>query len=291
MTDIHIEQITLYPVKSLRGITVQEWQATPRGLAYDRQWMLVLPNGRFVSQRQLPQMALVDTAIEDNCLHLGASGRGSVALPLPNPANADATDSAVFKGSVWRDDCDVIEASRAASAWLNRVLRPPHPLRLVTLAPGRQRPAADPARFGRDTRTRFADAAPYLIANTTSLVRLNQQLALSAKPQVDMRRFRPNLVVAGIEAFGEQQLRALRHPASGLGFALCDPCERCIITTIDPDSATLAADREPFHTLLQLNPLPSKSRAAAFGVNATLLAAPGKTATLRVGDPLLPEQA
>lgn len=259
-----IEQIVVYPVKSLRGITVNKWPLTPQGLRYDRQWMLVMPSGRFVTQRQLSAMALIDTAIEQNCLHLSAVNRGSVSLPLTSPSNRKP-----FSGSVWRDECEVIEASEEASAWLNQVLSPPQPLRLVTMSQSFRRTQSEPERFGSDTHTLFADAAPFLVANRASLDKLNHRLMEKGLAAVDMRRFRPNIIISGVEAFSEHRIQSLR--GNNLDLNLCDHCQRCIITTIDPDTGEKSADMEPFNTLIELNPMPDNLKAPAFGVNATLI--------------------
>ncbi len=261
---VTLEQIVLYPVKSLRGIDVKQWPLTPQGLQYDRHWMLVMPNGRFVSQRQIPAMTLINTAIEQESLILSADGHGEVRLPLVSHHNSE-----VLSATIWRDPCDVVEASEAASAWLNEVLKPAKPLRLVSMADDFIRPQSQPERFGEHTFTAFADAAPYLVANTASLERLNQRLDQQQLTTVDMRRFRPNLVVSGLDAFAEHQVASLLH-SDGIALDLRDHCERCIMTTIDPDSAQKDADMEPFKTLIDLNPMPDNPKAPAFAVNAIL---------------------
>ncbi|MBT4032887.1 MAG: MOSC domain-containing protein, partial [Methylococcales bacterium] len=78
----YLDQITLYPIKSLAGISVNQWPVTPRGLQYDRQWMLVDQKGRFLSQRQLPQMSLIETAITEHQLILSANGVENLTLAL-----------------------------------------------------------------------------------------------------------------------------------------------------------------------------------------------------------------
>ncbi|MYM63135.1 MOSC domain-containing protein [Pseudomaricurvus sp. HS19] len=264
MSEIHIEQLYIYPVKSLRGIAVNNWPVTPQGLLYDRQWMLVMPNGRFVSQRQLPQMALIDTALEDGSLLLSRDGHGQVSLPL-----SPSAEGLVRPAAVWDDNCIVTEASAEASAWLTQVLQAPRPLTLVQLAPGHQRLQSQPERFGADTHTQFADAAPFLVAASSSLAALNQTLQQRQLAAVDMRRFRPNIVLSGLQPFEEHQLSQLRH-GDGSRLWLRDHCERCIITTIDPDTAVKDPRREPYPTLASINAMPGKPRAAAFGVNATV---------------------
>lgn len=290
MPDVHkhtlrIEQLMVYPVKSLGGIAVERWPVTPEGLLFDRNWMLVLPNGRFVTQRQLPQMALINTAIEDDRLRLSAAGKGQVSLPLSSAGGVSSVaDSPVFTATVWRDHCDVIEAAAEASAWLNAALRPPHPLRLVAMAPGQQRPQSQPERFGRDNHTRFADAAPLLVANQDSLDALNTELIRRGMQAVEMRRFRPNVVVSGVPAFAEHELVHGRRE-DGLSLHLRDRCERCTIITVDPELGVADADMEPYRTLATLNAMPDNPRSAVFAVNTTLKFPAGDSGhLLTIGD-------
>lgn len=276
----------LYPVKSLRGIAVEQWPVTTEGLHYDRNWMLVSPNGRFVTQRQLPQMALIDTAIDGEQLVLSAAGKGQVSVPLSSAHGLTSSiDRDVFAATLWRDRCEVIEVTQAASAWLTTTLQAPYPLRLVAMAGDHQRPQSQPERFGLENHTRFADAAPLLVANQKSLDALNTALIKENMAAVEMRRFRPNLVVSGIPAFAEHTL-AKGVRADGLMLHLRDRCERCTIITVDPNHGTAAPDMEPYHTLAALNPMPSNPRSAVFAANATL--ALDATATrqplLSVGD-------
>lgn len=276
-----IEQLTIYPVKSLRGINVDHWPVTSEGLRHDRQWMLVTTQGRFVTQRQLPAMALIDTNIDNGRLHLSAANKGSVSLPL-----SSITAGSAFVATVWSDECEVTEASAEASAWLTRILSPGQPLKLVTMSENRRRDQSQPERFGADNRTLFADAAPFLIANQASLGSLNQTLMTSNLAAVDMRRFRPNIVISGPEAFSEHQIKSLQRRGDSLRLILCDHCQRCVITTIDPDSGQKSSDLEPFKTLTKLNPMPDNHRAPAFGVNATLAdhGSEEQSNTLVVGD-------
>jgi uncharacterized protein YcbX len=282
MAEITIRELNVYPVKSLRGISVQQWPLQRTGLAWDRHWMLVMPNGRFVTQRQLPSMALIDTAIENEQLLLSANGKGQVSLPL------HATAGDTFNATVWRDQCEVIAASEEASAWLTDVLNAPQPLKLVRMAPGSEREQSCADRFGSH-QTYFADAAPLLVANQASLDALNQTLQERQLGTVDMRRFRPNIVVEGLNAFEEQ--RPQEWSGGDATIQLVDHCERCIMTTIDPDSAEKHPDMQPYKTLAEINPMPDNPRAAAFGVNAVVTrmtgdASPSEHSMLAVGDRL-----
>lgn len=285
MTRLRIEQLTIYPVKSLRGIQVDSWPITAEGLLYDRHWMLVMPNGRFVTQRQLPRMALINTRIDGDDLILSAENKGEVRLPLQTAVKSQQD---TFTANIWRDECEVVEAAEEASAWLNQALRPPQPLRLVAMVSQHQRVQSQPERFGKETHTRFADAAPFLIANTASLDALNRALKDKTMSAVDMRRFRPNIVVSGVESFAEHDLSKLQRQ-DGLTLQMRDHCERCIMTTIDPDTGEKSVDMEPYHTLAELNPMPGNSKAAAFAVNATLASQGSNNPMLQVGDTLQSE--
>lgn len=265
MNTVNVSQLYLYPVKSLRGIAVDQWPLTPQGLLHDRQWMLVMPNGRFVSQRQLTQMALIDVYIEDQLLVLSKSGHGSVSLKLPCTGVGET-----LKAKVWNDECNVRESHNEASSWLNQVLKPPQPLKLVNLAHNQQRPQSEPERFGHQTRIKFADAAPYLISNEQSIKELNNILSQKGKARVDNRHFRPNIVIDGLDAFQEHQVQTLYPAGKQYELKLIDHCERCIITTINPDSGEKNSSLEPLKTLTDINPMPNKAHAAAFGVNAVI---------------------
>jgi uncharacterized protein YcbX len=258
-----IHQLWVYPVKSLRGIELQHSAISQQGLAHDRQWMLVMPNGRFVTQRQVPHMALINTAISGQNLILSQAGKGSVEIPM------EQTSGEIFDGTVWRDSVEVQEASEAASHWLTETLKAPQPLKLVRMKPDYQRQHCNPERFGREHHTHFADAAPFLIANQASLDALNQHLESKGRDPVDIRRFRPNIVIEGLPAFSEHNLTEIE--LGGVKFKLVDHCERCTITTINPDTAAKDPNQETYKYLAEINAMPDNPKAPAFGVNATLI--------------------
>lgn len=267
MTDsIQLRQLNFYPVKSLRGITVDSWPLTPLGLQYDRHWMLVNKKGRFITQRQLPAMALIDTALEDEGdeprLLLSRSGKGGVEIPL------SAATGDVQQAQIWRDTAEVREASVEASNWLTEALESPQPLKLVRMLDGARRSQSQAERFGADTRVQFPDAAPFLIANSASLDALNLHLQSQDLPSVDMRRFRPNLVIEGLPAFAEHKLTELQ--LGKLSFTMVDHCERCVITTINPDTAEKDMNMATYRALAEINPMPDNPASPAFAVNATL---------------------
>jgi uncharacterized protein YcbX len=114
--------LTVFPVKSCRGITLASATIDPTGLAGDRHWMLVRPNGRFVTQRELPRMALIATQLDDASLTLAVPGRAP--LVVPREASGDVRDVVVWKFSGRGIDC-----GDTAAQWLTEFLETP--LRLV----------------------------------------------------------------------------------------------------------------------------------------------------------------
>jgi uncharacterized protein YcbX len=258
MTTVEITSIHVYPVKSMRGISLDTATLTRKGLACDRAWMVV----RFVTQRDLPRMALLDTAIDGEVLTLARDGFGSIEIPFDAP-----TGSAV-QTRVWKDECETFELGREISQWLTAALDSSEQLRLVRMAPGFIRPQGQPENLGAGTTTRFADAAPYLVAGESSLARLNRELESGGHRPVPMDRFRPNIVIRGLNAFEEHRVKTLETPGFRLDF--CHPCQRCVVTTIDQATAETDPGGEPFNTLVSLNPMPGSERAPAFAHNAIL---------------------
>jgi uncharacterized protein YcbX len=243
----------------------------------DRRWMIVMPNGRFVTQRQLPKMALISTLLDDRGLTL------SSPQLAPNESITVALDAQgeQLPGTIWRDQCQLMDVSPAAGAWLSKVLTSPQPLNLVTMAPKFERQQSQTERFG-DAAAIFADAAPYLIANRDSLEILNQLLEAEDHPPVTMERFRPNIVVEGLGPFKEHDYRRLHCSGGNYTLQLHDHCERCIVITNDPESGVMHPHKEPYPTLARLNPNPDNKIAPVFGVNASL--SDGENICIGVGD-------
>jgi uncharacterized protein YcbX len=272
MATVTIEQLWIYPVKSLAGISLTSATLKTAGLARDREWMIVDGDGLFLSQRKLPRMATIKTEFQNGQLTLLHKRTGE--LPL-TPPDGDARPVQV-QGS----HCFGFAAPKEASQWLQQALEIDDALQLVYFDKSRQRPT-HPERFG-PYHTYFSDGAPFLVANQASLKSLNKQLLLEGKATVDVRRFRPNIVISGLEAFAEHHCRQLRHPASGSTLALKDHCKRCSIITVDPNTGTASPDQHPFLSLAQINGMPDKPKAPAFGVNTVLTEGAGSE--IRCGD-------
>ena len=275
-----ISALTVYPVKGMRGIELESARLTPMGLARDRAFMVVRRDGRFVTQRDCPMLALIDTALDGNGVTLSRDGFGTIRVPF------ETKDGDRVRTRVWKDPCEALDQGLAVSRWLSEALESPDPLRLVAMAPGFRRPQGKADLLGAGTHTLFADAAPFLVANEESLEALNRDLAARGYDTVPMNRFRPNVVVRGLAAFAEHRGGLWRGTRWAL--RLCYPCKRCIVTTIDQATALRHPKREPFNTLAEINPMPDSDSAPAFGHNAVL--AEGADARLRVGDPFQIEE-
>ncbi|MGH1441510.1 MAG: MOSC domain-containing protein [Cellvibrionaceae bacterium] len=274
---ITITQLFVFPVKSLRGIAIQDATLSPTGFKWDRHWMIVKPDGGFISQRQFPQMVLIKTKIENEQLILSKVGMSDFHLDL-NQHN----DSPVFTGKVWKDYCDVVDEGEDSSQWLTEAIGAPTPLRLVRMADGHQRPQSKPELLGEATTTKFADAAPFLVCNQASLDALNQSMVRNDFSPVTMEHFRPNIVIEGVGAFEEHQIKAIEHKQYQLKH--CYPCQRCAVPTIDITKGQRHPQQQPFSLISELNSMPENAKAPAFGENAILIQ--GNNQTIRVGDQL-----
>lgn len=279
MPEVRITRLTVYPVKSMKGIDVDSAELTSAGLAHDRRFMVVRANGRFVTQRDLPRLALIQTALVEDGVRLSLESHGECTVPFTNQGGEPVLTK------VWGDECQAVDEGEEVSRWLTSALQGENPLRLVRMAEGFVRPQGKPLELGEDTHTVFADAAPFLVANEASLEALNRELDTRGLSKVPMNRFRPNIVVRGLEPFAEHGLATLR--SAGYGLNLCHPCERCVVTTIDQATAEKDTDWQPFRTLRDINPVPGKKPAPAFGQNAALESGAG--ARISVGDLLTAE--
>jgi hypothetical protein len=231
MSGYRLSELWRFPVKSLRGARCERLALGARGPEGDREWMIVDANGHFLTQRQIPRMALVDARFEAGRLVLEVAGREPLAVAH------DGGEPLVVQ--VWGDRCAALAPDPAADAWLTDLLG--RPCRLVRLPEHSVRPV-DPDYALATDQVAFADGFPLLLISQASLDDLNRRLA----EPVPMIRFRPNLVVTGTGPYEEDDWRRIRIGAMTL--RVVKPCSRCIIPTIDP--ATAERTPEPLRTLM-----------------------------------------
>jgi uncharacterized protein YcbX len=266
-----VSRLVRYPVKSCRGDEVAQALVEPWGLAGDRRWMVTEPDGTFVTARALPRLVLVHPEPDGHGLTL--RGPGVAPLPVPVPDGGPLVDVVV-----WRDRLKATYAGDAAAAWLTEVLG--RPLQLVHLGDPSGRPV-DPDFGAAGDTVSFADGFPLLLTTDGSLAALNELIAAGPNPgegPVSMVRFRPNVVVAGSAPWAEDGWTALRIGEAR--FRAVKPCGRCVVTTVDPDTAEKG--REPLATLARHRRIGGK---VVFGTNL-VPDTPG--VTIRVGDAVEP---
>lgn len=234
MEERRITQIWIYPVKSLAGVRLTEARVMPKGLAHDRRWMLVDGEGRFLTQREHPEMALLRVTLQGSRVTvMGRKRADTITLDLTGAAQGD-----VLKVQIWDDEVEAVEVSPEFSKWFSDELG--MDCRLVFF-PEPNRRDVDPDYANRGEQVSLADGYPFLIIGQASLDLLNAKLP-EALP---MRRFRPNFVFSGSHPHEEDAWKLVK--IGGVGFEGKKKCGRCVLTTVDPETGTKGP--EPLKTL------------------------------------------
>jgi uncharacterized protein YcbX len=272
---LQLTDIWRYPVKSCRGEQLTEAAVEPWGLAGDRRWMIVDGAGDPVTARDYPPLILVTPRAEDGKLTLAWPGLPDVTIPVPS-------GDGLVPVNVWGYDLLASPADDAASRWLTGIAG--ESVRLVYLDDPTRR-ATNPDFSQAGDRVSFADGYPLLLTNEASLDAVNGWIAEGDKADegpIPMRRFRPSVVVSGAPAWAEDGWRRLR--IGPVSFRVAKGCDRCVFTTIDPDTA--AKGHEPLFALARHRRWDNK---VWFGVNLIpdlLPDAPPPSTLLRPGDPV-----
>jgi uncharacterized protein len=268
---ITLAGIFIYPVKSLRGCSLPTAEVDDLGLIDDRRFMVVDESGRFLTQRALPRMALITTALTAGRLTLSADVGGSIAIPT-KPDERPTLRSV----SVWKSEGLLVhDCGDEAAGWLSEFLK--IKCRLVRIGEKFRRPILKPDVAGPGDVVHFGDAYPFLVLSEASLINLNDRLVARGEEALPMNRFRPNLVIAGCDAFAEDAWTRCR--IGNIVFRAAGPCTRCTITTTD--QATGERGKEPLRTLATYRRNAEDPADVNFGQN---LIHETKRGTLRVGD-------
>jgi uncharacterized protein len=271
---MQVSGLFIYPVKSLRGLSVPTAEIDALGLAGDRRFLVIDAAGKFLTQRQLPRMALVSTALANGTLTLSADSAGRVDVATASDPSAPLCAVAVWKSEgLQAEDC-----GPAAAAWLGDFLQVS--CRLVRIGEKFHRPVLKKAARPGDAFS-FADGAPLLVASEASLADLNDHIQENAGEPVPMDRFRPNVVIAGCPAFAEDRWPAFR--AGDVVLRNAGKSDRCIVTTTD--QRTGVRGKEPLRTLAAYRRDPVDPSSVYFGANYINET---KRGTLRVGDKVTP---
>jgi uncharacterized protein YcbX len=246
-----LSEIWVYPVKSLGGVRLETAQVEERGLQYDRRWLIVDEEGKFLTQRSHPEMALIDVAILENGLLLSHRNYPTNAVKVP--FQPDTSTEVTVR--IWKDWVPAQTVSKTADDWLSAQLQ--RQVRIVALSENAAR--RSPAIGAKESSLiSFADDFPFLLTSSESLNDLNSRLP----EPVGMNRFRPNFVIGGAAAFAEDTWKSIR--ISGIGFDLISPCERCVVVTINQETGRKGL--EPLRTLSKFR---RQERHIIFGQNVT----------------------
>jgi uncharacterized protein len=258
-----LTEITIYPIKSLGGISLQSAIIEDRGLQHDRRWVLADEQNHFITQRENEQLALIDIKIENDGLKVWH--RLKRFAPLTIPFAPQTIDSQ--KIMIWDDVVNAIRVSDEADGWFSTVLgmecrlfyQPDESIRLT-----------DPRySITKEEHTSFADGYPILIIGQASLDNLNERL----DEKITMKRFRPNLVFSGGQAHEEDDWAYFSIGEAKL--VGVKPCARCVMTTINPETAEKG--KEPLRTLNQYRNFGNK---ILFGQNLLVV----EKGSISVGD-------
>jgi uncharacterized protein YcbX len=256
-----VRELNVYPLKSAGGTPLAGAELLPEGFRHDRSFMLIRPDGRHLSQREIPRMALLRPAYDGVKLTVEFAGTGPDA-PLVHAVRADGP---VLDVTVHGDPCQGVDQGDEAAAWFTALLG--RECRLMRFA-GRRPTEAGDGTVG------YADGFPLLVTSVESLEELNSRL----DEPLPMNRFRPNIVLEGLGAWGEDSVRSVR--IGDVELELVKPCVRCVITTTDQETAVKG--REPLRTLATYRTLtfPDGDRGVIFGQNAV----PRSLGTIAIGD-------
>lgn len=266
MNKLTLSEINIYPVKSLGGISLMSSEVEERGLKFDRRWLLVDENGMFMTQRDFPQMALIELTFSGNsisAMHKNEKALSSVSIPLIpyNDLRNEVT--------IWNDKCSAVLVGREYDDWFSNALKTK--CKLVYM-PDDERRIVEKKFIDDEKIVSFADAYPFLIIGQSSLNELNSRL----KVKLPMNRFRTNFVFTGGTPFDEDSWK--KFSIGKVLFEAVKPCARCVITTTDQKTAERGI--EPLKTLSTFR---KEGNKVLFGMN---LISRSK-GFVNVGDPIV----
>jgi uncharacterized protein YcbX len=276
MPSATLAALTVYPVKACRGIALDTATAAIRGLVAaregfavgDREWMIVDCDGRFITQRDHPRLALIETRVTGGNVMLATTGRSALAIPI------EASTAAPREVVVWQSRVLAHDAGNGAAQWLSAFLG--IDVRLVRFDPAQQRLCNKTYVGESGAHTAFADGYPVLVIGTSSLGELNQRLVGKGAVPIPMNRFRPNIVLEGLEPYDEDHLDTII--IDGVMLKAVKPCTRCQVPTTNQETAEVGT--EPLLELAAYR-MNAALGGVTFGMNAIVVSGVGHE--LKVG--------
>jgi uncharacterized protein YcbX len=264
-----LSEIIFYPIKSCAGVSVPDAVLSEAGITVDgvgdREWMLVDDERLFLTQREHPRMALIVPRLADGALELSAPGMAPHRLALGRTEPAAAREVRVWDDTLLAADC-----GDESAAWFSQAIGAA--CRLVRFHPGASRFTGTRWTGGVAAPTRFADAYPVLVIGAASLADLNEKLVAAGRNALPMNRFRPNLVIDGIEAFEEDYVEQFEFGTASL--KPVKPCPRCPIPSVD--QATGLPGPDPLDILQGYRRKKLLDDGVCFGMNCIVTAGAGQ---------------
>lgn len=266
--DISVESVHVYPVKSCAGTSPREAELVETGFDLDRAWMVVDAGGVFVTQREMPRMALVQPTLKNDELVLRAPGMLALHVAI------DRVEAAC-EVTVWDDRFSAFDMGPLCAQWFTDFLG--KPLRLARFDPEHRRLASRQWTGAIEAETSFQDGYPLLVASAASLAEVNRRLVAAGEAPVAMARFRPNVVLAGLQAHDEDHLDEIVFDAPGgtVRLKLVKPCARCPIP--DVDLVTAEVGHSVGDALAGYRADARLGGALTFGMNAVIVDGIGRT--------------
>ena len=261
---IELSGIYVYPVKSLRGLSLRETAITGGRLPGDRSWVLVDAENQFMHQRDYPQMARIDVSAEGSGIVLRMPHLPE--LPL-TPRQFTQSSTPITYVKLWRRSAPVAHVAPHADEWLTAALGVA--CRLMEFVP--DEPALTVPDY--ETHASLHDATPFHLTSEESLQDLNARMATP----IPMNRFRPNLVVRGAEPYAEDRWKSFAIGDNR--FRWIKQCTRCVATMTDQETGI----RSRYEPLLSLSRYRREGSEVVFG---HYVVADHWGGQLRLGDPV-----
>ena len=275
VVEVSITHLERYPLKAAGGISEQAIRLSQEGFVSDRNWMIVDSQGNFQSQRNRPNLARLQALHSmTKDLHIRDLDTGN-EFSINKLRNGEDISVKLHQRFIKAIDC-----GDKAADWLEQTIG-------VDSFGGRFRLVEPKSEYSTapasPEETNFADAHPFLLCSEESLAALNQALTEKQLPAVPMNRFRPNIVISGVDAlmaFAEYEFKEMISLDGNKHFKIESPCKRCTVTTVDQATGTVRDRSEPLRTLATLNN--TQESGAFFGANMSLVL--GAKEEIRVGE-------
>ena len=273
-----VSKLCIYPFKSTQGIELQQAQVKTQGFSGDREMMLVSGSGKFITQRQFPQLAKIQVKIVGQNVTLQL-----VDNSFPPITFNTIADGALLEVEIWGDRFFAIDQGDEVAQWFQQFLQLPSDkiCRVVKKSDSHTRFMTKKYPNDEDIPLNFTDNSPVMLTATASLLELNQRIIEIHQQHaqaVPMNRFRPNIVIETIEPFIEDSWRTIQ--IGEVRFQVAKPCTRCIMTTVDRDKGVKNSLKEPLKTLGTFRQLSEKG--VIFGVSTI----PQNEGLISIGDRL-----